>query len=55
MSSFLYFVIAQIIPKTVSPEESNVCRQAIAGLLWSKQYYHYNVDMKTKGEYSTKY
>lgn len=42
----------KIIPKTVSPEESNVCRQAIAGLLWSKQYYHYNMDMKTKDLYN---
>eukprot|EP01116_Phalansterium_solitarium_P019894 TRINITY_DN5719_c0_g1_i4.p1 TRINITY_DN5719_c0_g1~~TRINITY_DN5719_c0_g1_i4.p1 ORF type:complete len:927 (-),score=269.62 TRINITY_DN5719_c0_g1_i4:177-2957(-) len=28
------------MPKTLTPEENNVCRQAFAGLLWSKQFYH---------------
>jgi len=35
---------AEIIPKKVSPDEANVMRQALAGMLWSKQFYHYDVD-----------
>ena len=31
------------IPEQLSPEERNVARQAYAGLLWSKQFYHYVV------------
>jgi Glycosyl hydrolase family 63 C-terminal domain len=34
---------AQIISETVSPESKNVIRQGYAGLLWSKQFYHYVV------------
>ena len=32
---------ATIIPGTLSDDERNVMRQSIAGLLWSKQFYHY--------------
>ena len=32
---------ATIIPATLSDDEQNVMRQSIAGLLWSKQFYHY--------------
>jgi hypothetical protein len=32
-----------ILPNT-SPEINNIQRQALAGLLWSKQYYHYDVE-----------
>ncbi|XP_012937294.1 uncharacterized protein YMR196W isoform X2 [Aplysia californica] len=39
---------AKVIPKMAKAEEKNICRQAIAGLLWSKQYYMYNMDMKNK-------
>ena len=35
---------SDIIPAGVSPESTNIYRQAFAGLLWSKQYYHYDVD-----------
>ena len=35
---------SEIIPAGVSTESSNIYRQAFAGLLWSKQYYHYDVD-----------
>ena len=35
---------AQIIPSQVSPESAAVMRQALAGMLWSKQYYEFNVD-----------
>jgi hypothetical protein len=33
-----------ITPPSVSPDAANVMRQAIAGLLWSKQYYYWNLD-----------
>ncbi len=32
-----------IIPQDLSPDGRNVMRQAFAGLLWSKQFYHYVV------------
>src|SRR5438093_1376220 len=32
-----------IIPASLAREERNVVRQAFAGLLWSKQFYHYIV------------
>lgn len=32
-----------IIPKTLSDDAKNVQRQAIAGMLWAKQFYHYVV------------
>jgi Mannosylglycerate hydrolase MGH1-like glycoside hydrolase domain len=34
---------ATIIPDTLSPDGRMVMRQALAGLLWSKQFYHYVV------------
>jgi hypothetical protein len=34
---------ASVLPETLSPDARNVARQAFAGLLWSKQYYHYVV------------
>ncbi|MBN9385660.1 MAG: glucosidase [Chitinophagaceae bacterium] len=33
-----------ILPPKITPEMANVQRQALAGLLWSKQYYHYDVE-----------
>ena len=33
-----------ILPANITPEMANVQRQALAGLLWSKQYYHYDVE-----------
>ncbi|MCC7179161.1 MAG: glucosidase [Acidobacteria bacterium] len=30
-----------VIPETLSPDAQSVMRQALAGVLWSKQYYHY--------------
>jgi len=35
---------AAILPKGISEDMANIQRQAIAGLLWSKQYYHYDVE-----------
>jgi len=34
---------ATIIPKELSQDSANVMRQAFAGLLWSKQFYHFVV------------
>jgi hypothetical protein len=35
---------ATVIPASLSEDEANVMRQAIAGMLWSKQFYYYDVD-----------
>src|SRR5438067_11133740 len=40
----------QIIPAALSPEQKRVNRQACAGLLWSKQYYHYVVENWLEGD-----
>jgi len=32
------------VPQNVSLEQRNIARQAYAGLLWSKQFYHYVID-----------
>ena len=34
---------ATVIPPGLSADAANVMRQALAGLLWSKQYFHYDV------------
>ena len=34
---------ASVIPTSLSADARNVMRQALAGMLWSKQYYHYVV------------
>lgn len=39
-----------IIPKACSDEEKNISRQAYAGLLWSKQFYHYVVKEWLEGD-----
>jgi hypothetical protein len=33
-----------VIPRSLDADAANVMRQAIAGMLWSKQFYHYDVD-----------
>ena len=33
-----------IIPSSLSADEANVMRQAMAGMLWTKQFYYYDVD-----------
>jgi hypothetical protein len=33
-----------IIPDSLSADQANVMRQALAGMLWTKQFYHYDVD-----------
>ncbi|MBL8824056.1 MAG: glucosidase [Planctomycetia bacterium] len=35
---------AKVIPQSLSGDQANVMRQALAGMLWSKQFYHYDVD-----------
>ena len=37
-------------PKKLSPDAQNVYRQAFAGLLWSKQFYYYDVPMWLDGD-----
>jgi hypothetical protein len=34
---------ASIIPSSLGADEANVMRQALAGMLWSKQYFNYDV------------
>jgi Mannosylglycerate hydrolase MGH1-like glycoside hydrolase domain len=33
-----------ITPDSLSPDQASVLRQALAGMLWSKQFYYYDVD-----------
>jgi hypothetical protein len=35
---------ATVIPGSLSADAANVMRQALAGMLWTKQLYHYDVD-----------
>ncbi len=35
---------AAITPASLDADAANVMRQALAGMLWSKQFYHYDVD-----------
>jgi Glycosyl hydrolase family 63 C-terminal domain len=35
---------ATVIPKSMDADAVNVMRQALAGMMWSKQFYHYDVD-----------
>jgi len=35
---------ATVIPRSLSVDAANVMRQALAGMLWSKQFYYYDVD-----------
>src|SRR5262249_11943663 len=39
-----------VIPQHHSTESRRIMRQAIAGLLWSKQYYHYVIEAWLKGD-----
>src|SRR5712691_2577320 len=41
---------ATVIPKQLSDDAKNVMRQAFAGLLWSKQLYHYDVRRWIEGD-----
>jgi Glycosyl hydrolase family 63 C-terminal domain len=35
---------AAVIPRALDADAANVMRQALAGMLWSKQFYYYDVD-----------
>jgi hypothetical protein len=35
---------ASVIPRSLDDDSKNVMRQAIAGMLWSKQFYYYDLD-----------
>ena len=35
---------AKVIPASLDGDATNVMRQALAGMLWGKQFYHYDVD-----------
>ncbi|HEX9147300.1 MAG TPA: glucosidase, partial [Candidatus Binatia bacterium] len=39
-----------VVPEATSADCKNVMRQALAGLLWSKQYYHYEVARWLRGD-----
>ncbi|HTT91591.1 MAG TPA: hypothetical protein VMF65_18700 [Acidimicrobiales bacterium] len=41
---------ASIGPPDISPEEARVLRQAAAGMLWGKQFYHYDVQTWLDGD-----
>jgi hypothetical protein len=43
---------ASVIPKSLSADAKNVMRQALAGMLWSKQFYNFDVDrwLEERGE-----
>ena len=41
---------ARVLPETLSADARNVARQALAGLLWSKQFYHYEVRQWIEGD-----
>ena len=41
---------ATVLPETLSEDATRVARQALAGLLWSKQYYHYVVKDWIEGD-----
>ena len=36
---------ASVIPASLSADAANVMRQALAGMLWSKQFYYYDVNL----------
>ena len=33
-----------VIPRSLTADQANVMRQALAGMMWAKQFYHYDVD-----------
>jgi hypothetical protein len=41
---------ATVIPRNLSPDAQSVMRQAFGGLLWSKQFYHYDVGRWLEGD-----
>ena len=41
---------ATVIPDAVAPDRQNIMRQALGSLLWSKQFYHYDLNRWLKGD-----
>jgi hypothetical protein len=41
---------ATVTPEGLSPEARNVMRQALASMMWSKQFYHYDVNRWLQGD-----
>lgn len=41
---------AELIPSNVSDEQKRIARQAYAGLVWTKQFYHYVIDDWLNGD-----
>jgi hypothetical protein len=41
---------APLVPEGATEDEARIMRQAFAGLLWCKQYYHYDVDRWLAGD-----
>ena len=39
-----------VVPQDLSPDAKNVMRQGFAGMLWSKQFYHYEVERWLEGD-----
>ena len=40
---------AEIIPSNLGPDGTNVMSQSLAGLLWTKQFFNYDVDKWSRG------
>ncbi len=40
---------AEIIPSNLGPDGTSVMRQSLAGLLWTKQFFNYDVDKWARG------
>ncbi|MFI5838131.1 MGH1-like glycoside hydrolase domain-containing protein [Catenuloplanes sp. NPDC051500] len=45
---------AEVIPAAAPHEAANVARQAIAGLMWGKQFYHFDVEQWLSGDPGSK-
>ncbi len=41
---------AELLPDTIDPQRRTIARQALAGLLFSKQWYHFDVDQWLDGD-----
>jgi mannosylglycerate hydrolase MGH1-like protein len=41
---------ASVIPERLSPDQKNVMRQAFAGMIWSRQFYKYDVRRWLRGD-----
>ena len=39
-----------VVPDGITADRQNVMRQALAGVLWSKQFYHYDLNRWLKGD-----